>query len=566
MKKFLLGAFVASATLVANAAATLPTYSQLDLSSLVSTGMYVGNNGLADFNGDGNLDIYVCGRDLSNGWKTGAFWLSGDGYSFDTVHEFTNSYDYDSQIIPLDYDLDGDIDIIYTGWGGAKLYQNDGTGNFQKWDGFQVDGEMWLDGDTSESFYDGIWNVADFNLDGYPDILCYTNSNPTLLINNSGDGTFTPKTDSGIAANRGGTAAVGDVNNDGIQDIVVNGWNDSFGSGDCIRVCLGNGDGTFTVNYDNNDPFDLVNHGTEKGQIILLDIDSDGDLDLFVTGTSCPQSWTNLAELWINDGTGVYSLDTTTSFTGAQKSGADWCDLNHDGAIDLVYAGEGCGTATQVVLNEGNGTYTVYTETVLGGHRGGAVVTAADINGNGWIDIMAQGYNDSGSNHFQITNGVGSQKTMNAAPAAPSNLSATGADGKVTFTWSAGSDSKTPEAALRYNVYVKLNDGKLITVVPADPATGKLRSIEVGAALTTCSYTLNVKADDIAEWGVQTIDGGKLGSEFAVGAEVSAIENIEIDNAEAAEYYNLQGVKVANPENGLYILKQGNKATKVLVK
>lgn len=38
------------------------------------------------------------------------------------------------------------------------------------------------------------------------------------------------------------------------------------------------------------------------------------------------------------------------------------------------------------------------------------------------------------------------------------------------------------------------------------------------------------------------------------------------DNDAPVVYYNLQGVRVANPENGLYIRVQGNKATKVLVK
>ena len=46
--------------------------------------------------------------------------------------------------------------------------------------------------------------------------------------------------------------------------------------------------------------------------------------------------------------------------------------------------------------------------------------------------------------------------------------------------------------------------------------------------------------------------------------EDSAIESIAADNA-AVEYYNLQGVKVANAENGLFIKKQGNKATKVVL-
>lgn len=43
-------------------------------------------------------------------------------------------------------------------------------------------------------------------------------------------------------------------------------------------------------------------------------------------------------------------------------------------------------------------------------------------------------------------------------------------------------------------------------------------------------------------------------------AEVEAAENAEV------VYYNLQGVKVAEPENGLYIKVQGNKATKVLIR
>ena len=565
MKKILLSAFVASATLATNAAATLPNYMQLDLSSLVSSGLNNGNNGLADFNGDGNLDIYVCGRDIPNGWKTGAYYLTGDGYSFDAVHEFTNVYDYDSQIIPLDYDIDGDIDVIYTGYGGAILLQNDGSGSFTQVDGFAIEYEMWLDGDYSGKYYDGIYNIADFNHDGYPDILCFANNTPTVLINNSGDGTFVAKADTGIQPQRGGTMAVGDINSDGYQDIIASGWSDDFGN-HCIRVYLGNGDGSFSTDYALTDPFDLLNRGTEKGHIILVDIDSDGDLDLFVTGESCPQNWARLADLYINDGKGVFSQNTNVTFSGVGESGADWCDLNHDGTIDLIYSGYDGQNKTYIVLNEGDGTFTTHSETAINIHRGGAVFTAADFNSNGWVDILAQGYSDGNdTNNFQIVNCLGNTKMMNQAPTAPTALAMTAANGKVTFTWEAGSDSKTPTAALRYNVYVKLNDGKLITVVPADPATGKLRNVDVNAALTTCSYSLNIDADDIAEWGVQTIDGAKLGSEFAKG-EVSAIESIEIDSNETTEYYNLQGIKVANPENGLYIIKQGKKTSKVFVK
>lgn len=46
---------------------------------------------------------------------------------------------------------------------------------------------------------------------------------------------------------------------------------------------------------------------------------------------------------------------------------------------------------------------------------------------------------------------------------------------------------------------------------------------------------------------------------------LTAVAEIEEDNA-PAKYFNLQGVEVANPINGLYIKVQGKKATKVLVK
>ncbi len=61
---------------------------------------------------------------------------------------------------------------------------------------------------------------------------------------------------------------------------------------------------------------------------------------------------------------------------------------------------------------------------------------------------------------------------------------------------------------------------------------------------------------------------GTVAEKFIYAAEkTSGIDNVEIENSDAPiEYYNLQGVKVANPSNGIFIKVQGNKASKVLVK
>lgn len=46
----------------------------------------------------------------------------------------------------------------------------------------------------------------------------------------------------------------------------------------------------------------------------------------------------------------------------------------------------------------------------------------------------------------------------------------------------------------------------------------------------------------------------------------AAIEDVEMDENAPIEYFNLQGVSVENPTNGLYIRRQGNKVSKVYVK
>ena len=46
----------------------------------------------------------------------------------------------------------------------------------------------------------------------------------------------------------------------------------------------------------------------------------------------------------------------------------------------------------------------------------------------------------------------------------------------------------------------------------------------------------------------------------------SAVAEIAADENAPVEYFNLQGVRVNNPENGLYIVKQGNKVEKRIIR
>lgn len=52
-----------------------------------------------------------------------------------------------------------------------------------------------------------------------------------------------------------------------------------------------------------------------------------------------------------------------------------------------------------------------------------------------------------------------------------------------------------------------------------------------------------------------------------IGKDLSGVEDMLVDDNNApAEYYNLNGVRVQYPKNGVYIKRKGNKITKVVVK
>ena len=76
-----------------------------------------------------------------------------------------------------------------------------------------------------------------------------------------------------------------------------------------------------------------------------------------------------------------------------------------------------------------------------------------------------------------------------------------------------------------------------------------------------------VKAGDkIGLGNYQTLHPGYTpvtGTSAGIGA---GVEEISFDENAPVEYFNLQGMRVANPENGIYIVRQGSKTTKVFVK
>ena len=85
-------------------------------------------------------------------------------------------------------------------------------------------------------------------------------------------------------------------------------------------------------------------------------------------------------------------------------------------------------------------------------------------------------------------------------------------------------------------------------------------------------YCITAYKETLSVWSVPT-DNNTCTTPAKSNLLVSLTENdittgiveVGVDADAAVEYYNLQGVKVANPSNGVFIKKQGNKTTKVVL-
>lgn len=107
----------------------------------------------------------------------------------------------------------------------------------------------------------------------------------------------------------------------------------------------------------------------------------------------------------------------------------------------------------------------------------------------------------------------------------------------------------------------------LLTAAPAPEAMNKWTYVD--------DYTIDLGAYEGKKIQIGyhyvadgTVCGGWQIKDILVkGKKTSAVSDITVEDEDApVVYYNLQGVRVANPANGLYIRVQGKKATKILVR
>lgn len=126
------------------------------------------------------------------------------------------------------------------------------------------------------------------------------------------------------------------------------------------------------------------------------------------------------------------------------------------------------------------------------------------------------------------------------------------------------SDAKNPTYS--YEVKGKKVFGGKYSEAPFEVKEGNLVTTKV---LSDSDFKAGTFGDKVCEVNI-TATNTELGTSVTRSFQISikdtsGINDVMVEENAPVEYYNLQGVKVENPENGIFIKRQGSKATKVIL-
>ena len=309
---------------------------------------------LADFNGDGLLDIAAASGDDGQVY----FEISNvdGGFKQSSVAAGVN---LTAIISSADFNGDGVVDLAVAAGDGIHIVKNMGDGTFSP--GFTF---------APAGFAPTSLVAGDFNGDGFPDLAATSGGFVYVLLGNpTGSLTASPSFAAGVNPT---ALAIGDFNGDGLADLAVV---DSSRTDDNVIVLEGNGDGTFS-------PFapclitgpGCPSAGVNASAIAVTDFTNDGVADL-VVANAASNSVTVL--LGVGDGT----FQTGISFpTGLGPVAVTIGDLNGDGRPDVLTADK-FGNDVSVLTGSQESSETVLSASAQTVAIGASVNLAASISG-----------------------------------------------------------------------------------------------------------------------------------------------------------------------------------------
>lgn len=327
---------------------------------------------VVDIDKDGDLDLILAMEFVEN------IILINDGtgkLTDESAIRFPRTRHDSEDIAVADFDGDSDLDIVFVSEDDQvnEYFENTGDGTFtDKSEKISVRG-------TSNSI-----EAADLNQDGAVDLVI-GNAGQNFILINDGIGNFTDETDSRLPSNGYTTQdlELADIDNDGDLDIIEG--NETFN-----RILLNSGSGVFEDKSAELLP--QVNDQTRE--VDLGDIDNDGDLDIIYAnvdfgGVGDPQN-----RLLLNDGTGKFSEITSQIPTSNLRTvDIDFVDINKDGYLDILSGNRWNGLENLVLINDGNAVFTDKTSDFFPNMNIYVFdYQVADFNGDGIDDIYLCGF------------------------------------------------------------------------------------------------------------------------------------------------------------------------------
>ena len=364
--------------------------------TITGLGNYPDSVKVADFNGDGKLDLATANYFNSN---VSILFNTGNAPSGNATFSTPTQIAVGGNPTAMrlgDFNGDGKLDLVT-----ANVSSNNVSVLLGNGSGFNPAINS-LTGTTNPRYI----SVADFNSDSKLDlaIVNAANNNVSILLGN-GNGTFATANDF-VVGSPSYSVSVGDFNSDGKPDVATSGL-----SG--VSVLLGNGDGTLgtATNLPGNGLTQSVSVGDFNG-------DSQPDLVTTSYGGFGPEK--SSISVFLNNGNPTANRN---DFNGDKKSDILW--RNDDGRVSLWQMNGATSTNTTVFA-------TVSTDW--------KIANTGDFNGDSKSDILWR--NDDGSVNIWLMNG---DNVLSAGLVTPYSvvdnnwkISGTGdfnGDGKADILW-----------------------------------------------------------------------------------------------------------------------------------